>query len=128
MRTSLFHRVESRHSPRGAGALPRLRRGPIRAKDAEPKTISGEQPPRAAGQGTASEQTASQAAPANAANAATGHTATAYTAAAHTALDRAQAAGGPLDLATYVCGCGLLFSALVSTTVCCPHCGAEQDW
>jgi hypothetical protein len=37
-------------------------------------------------------------------------------------------AGGPLDVATYSCRCGLIFSAAVSTTVDCPHCGAEQDW
>lgn len=43
-------------------------------------------------------------------------------------IGRVQAAGGPVDQATYVCGCGFLFSASVSTTVACPHCGAEQDW
>lgn len=47
---------------------------------------------------------------------------------AETPVSRAQAAGGPLDQATYVCGCGLLFSAPVSTTVACPHCGCEQAW
>jgi hypothetical protein len=41
---------------------------------------------------------------------------------------RARAAGGPLDVASYNCACGLTFSASVSTTVACPHCGAEQDW
>jgi hypothetical protein len=41
---------------------------------------------------------------------------------------RARAAGGPVDLASYNCQCGLVFSASVSTTVSCPHCGAEQDW
>jgi hypothetical protein len=43
-------------------------------------------------------------------------------------VGRAQAAGGPVDLATYTCSCGLLFSAPVSTTVACPHCGCEQAW
>jgi hypothetical protein len=43
-------------------------------------------------------------------------------------VGRAQAAGGPVDLATYTCGCGLLFSAPVSTTVACPHCGCAQAW
>lgn len=41
---------------------------------------------------------------------------------------RVREAGGPLDLATYTCSCGLLFSAPVSTTVTCPHCGCEQAW
>lgn len=41
---------------------------------------------------------------------------------------RVRAAGGPVDLATYSCGCGLIFSAPVSTTVACPHCGCEQAW
>jgi hypothetical protein len=43
-------------------------------------------------------------------------------------VERTRAVGGPLDLATYSCRCGLIFSAAVSTTVCCPHCGEEQDW
>jgi hypothetical protein len=33
-----------------------------------------------------------------------------------------------MDNAHYNCGCGLLFEAAVSTTVSCPHCGAEQAW
>jgi hypothetical protein len=41
---------------------------------------------------------------------------------------RARAAGGPVDLASYSCECGFVFSASVSTTVACPHCGAEQAW
>ncbi len=41
---------------------------------------------------------------------------------------RARAAGGPVDMASYNCQCGLVFSAPVSTTVACPHCGAEQAW
>jgi hypothetical protein len=44
------------------------------------------------------------------------------------ASGRVRAAGGPVDLATYACSCGLLFSAPVSTTVACPHCGCEQAW
>ncbi len=43
-------------------------------------------------------------------------------------VDRARAAGGPDDRASYVCGCGLLFVDEVSTTVVCPHCGCEQAW
>jgi hypothetical protein len=43
-------------------------------------------------------------------------------------VQRARAAGGPVDLASYNCQCGLIFSASVSTTVACPHCGTEQDW
>jgi hypothetical protein len=41
---------------------------------------------------------------------------------------RAREAGGPIDLASYVCGCGCLFDASVSTSVACPHCGADQAW
>ncbi|MHB8491662.1 MAG: hypothetical protein ACYDA6_05535 [Solirubrobacteraceae bacterium] len=33
-----------------------------------------------------------------------------------------------LDMARYTCQCGLIFSAAVSTTVSCPHCGTEQAW
>ncbi len=44
------------------------------------------------------------------------------------AVERARRAGGPIDQAVYTCGCGYLFSAAVSTTVVCPHCGADQAW
>jgi hypothetical protein len=44
------------------------------------------------------------------------------------AVRRAREAGGPIDRASYVCECGLLFSAAVSTTVTCPHCGSRQAW
>lgn len=47
---------------------------------------------------------------------------------ADTEESRVRAAGGPEDLATYTCSCGLMFSAPVSTTVACPHCGAGQAW
>jgi hypothetical protein len=43
-------------------------------------------------------------------------------------IRRARAAGGPVDLASYNCACGMVFSASVSTSVACPHCGSEQDW
>ncbi len=43
-------------------------------------------------------------------------------------VERVRAAGGPIDQAAYSCGCGYLFSAPVSTTVSCPHCGAGQAW
>jgi len=42
--------------------------------------------------------------------------------------ERVREAGGPIDLASYVCGCGYVFSAAVSTTVTCPHCHADQAW
>jgi len=42
--------------------------------------------------------------------------------------ERVRAAGGPVDTALYTCGCGYLFSAEVSTTVSCPHCGTGQAW
>lgn len=41
---------------------------------------------------------------------------------------RVQAAGGPVDNASYTCQCGYMFSAAVSTSVTCPHCGAAQAW
>jgi hypothetical protein len=44
------------------------------------------------------------------------------------AAQRARAAGGPIDRAAYTCECGYVFSAPVSTTVHCPHCGAGQAW
>lgn len=43
-------------------------------------------------------------------------------------LERARGAGGPLDSACYTCGCGFVFTAAVSTSVACPHCGARQAW
>jgi hypothetical protein len=44
------------------------------------------------------------------------------------AVQRVRNAGGPIDRAFYTCGCGYLFDATVSTTVACPHCGADQAW
>ncbi len=44
------------------------------------------------------------------------------------AVQRARAAGGPRDCASYACSCGYLFVASVSTSVACPHCGAGQAW
>jgi hypothetical protein len=41
---------------------------------------------------------------------------------------RVRLAGGPIDNASYTCGCGFVFAASVSTTVRCPHCGADQAW
>jgi hypothetical protein len=41
---------------------------------------------------------------------------------------RVREAGGPVDHASYTCSCGYLFSASVSTSVACPHCGAYQAW
>jgi hypothetical protein len=43
-------------------------------------------------------------------------------------VERARSAGGPIDKASYDCQCGFRFSAAVSTTVCCPHCGSGQAW
>ena len=40
----------------------------------------------------------------------------------------ARGAGGPQDLGSYSCECGLVFLSPVSTSVSCPHCGAEQSW
>lgn len=41
---------------------------------------------------------------------------------------RVRAAGGPEDNAHYTCSCGLVFTAAVSASVACPHCGTGQDW
>jgi len=43
-------------------------------------------------------------------------------------VQRVQDAGGPEDHASYSCACGYLFSADVSTSVVCPHCGTDQAW
>ena len=43
-------------------------------------------------------------------------------------VERVREAGGPIDRASYSCACGYLFSASVSTSVTCPHCGADQAW
>jgi hypothetical protein len=53
---------------------------------------------------------------------------TAGRAKADPAVLRVQAAGGPIDHASYSCSCGYLFSADVSTSVTCPHCGTGQAW
>jgi hypothetical protein len=39
-----------------------------------------------------------------------------------------RAGGGPQDRALYSCACGFAFTATVSTTVGCPHCGTAQAW
>lgn len=41
---------------------------------------------------------------------------------------RARRSGGPQDQALYSCGCGCAFTAEVSTSVGCPHCGQAQAW
>lgn len=44
------------------------------------------------------------------------------------AVERVRSAGGPVDLASYSCDCGMQFVAAVSTSVTCPHCHAPQAW
>jgi hypothetical protein len=44
------------------------------------------------------------------------------------ARERNQRANVSEDTATYNCGCGYVFTAPVSTTVDCPHCGTDQAW
>ncbi len=44
------------------------------------------------------------------------------------AAHKVREAGGPIDLASYVCLCGFAFAAAVSTSVVCPHCGEPQAW
>jgi len=41
---------------------------------------------------------------------------------------RAQRTPPPEDHALYRCGCGYAFKAEVTTSVGCPHCGADQAW
>jgi hypothetical protein len=40
----------------------------------------------------------------------------------------ARRGGGPEDQALYSCMCGYIFTAKVTTSVDCPHCGVEQAW
>ena len=40
----------------------------------------------------------------------------------------ARRGGGPEDRALYSCMCGFAFTAKVTTSVDCPHCGSEQAW
>ena len=42
--------------------------------------------------------------------------------------EQARRAGGPQDRALYNCACGYVFTAAVSTSVGCPHCGTSQAW
>ena len=41
---------------------------------------------------------------------------------------RAQRTPAPEDQALYRCECGYAFKAEVTTSVGCPHCGADQAW
>jgi hypothetical protein len=34
----------------------------------------------------------------------------------------------PEDAALYICGCGHAFTAAVTASVTCPHCGGGQAW
>ncbi len=43
-------------------------------------------------------------------------------------LARAKRSGGPEDHALYACHCGYAFTAEVSTSVSCPHCGSNHAW
>lgn len=45
-----------------------------------------------------------------------------------TSTQLARRGGGPQDRALYICGCGFSWTAHVSATVGCPHCGTEQAW
>ena len=42
--------------------------------------------------------------------------------------ERNQRANLPQDAALYTCGCGFIFTAPVTTSVGCPHCGCAQAW
>ena len=46
----------------------------------------------------------------------------------HLAERRHRASVTPEDVAYYACSCGFQFQASVSTSVRCPHCGADQAW
>ena len=41
---------------------------------------------------------------------------------------RLRDSGGPDDRAAYLCACGYLFEAPVTTSVACPNCAAVQAW
>jgi hypothetical protein len=44
------------------------------------------------------------------------------------ARERNQRANLSQDAALYTCGCGYIFTAPVTTSVGCPHCGCAQAW
>jgi hypothetical protein len=44
------------------------------------------------------------------------------------ARERNQRANVTQDAALYSCGCGYVFTAPVTTSVGCPHCGSDQAW
>jgi hypothetical protein len=48
--------------------------------------------------------------------------------AAAPARERNQRANVSQDAATYACECGYIFTAAVTTSVGCPHCGTDQAW
>ena len=47
---------------------------------------------------------------------------------ASAARERNQRANLTQDAALYSCGCGYVFTAPVTTSVGCPHCGSDQAW
>jgi hypothetical protein len=49
-------------------------------------------------------------------------------AAAPASRERNQRANVSQDSALYSCGCGYVFTAAVTTSVGCPHCGTDQAW
>jgi hypothetical protein len=44
------------------------------------------------------------------------------------ARERNKRANLTEDAALYSCGCGYVFTAPVTTSVGCPHCGCAQAW
>jgi hypothetical protein len=44
------------------------------------------------------------------------------------ARERNKRANVSQDAATYSCCCGFVFTAAVTTSVGCPHCGIAQAW
>jgi hypothetical protein len=50
------------------------------------------------------------------------------TTSAMTEARRQRQGGATQDQALYTCQCGFVFSAVVSTSVGCPHCGGTQAW
>jgi len=99
----LNHRGEGRHSPRH-----RRRRG---AAPAETATVVESVAPAAAALAPTAEPIQIE-----------------HAGYADRDVQRVQEAGGPVDHASYSCACGYLFSADVSTSVTCPHCGTGQAW
>jgi hypothetical protein len=94
-----------------------------------PHTAAAERPRRPRRHRHGKRATATRAADLDLAPSASGQDATTDRGSTGTLIvQRVRLAGGPIDNASYTCACGFVFAASVSTTVRCPHCGADQAW